>query len=405
MTKLLGVRVVSFVIVGLLVGAFLLTLGEGAQTRTLIAHFPRAVSVYEGTEVRILGVNVGRVTTVTPEGESVRVEIEYDDQYDVPADAQAVIVTPTLVADRFVQLTPVYSKGDEVMADGGDIPLPDTAVPVELDRIYASLRDLTHTLGPNGVNANGTLDNLLQAGRRGLEGQGARGNEMIRNLSEAATTFGDSSGDLFETVSRLAEFTSTLADNDQLVRAFIRDLAGVSSQLAGERVELQRVLGSVADAVGTVEGFVRNNREALVTDVEKLTRVLGTINSEKESIDTALNVAPVAINNLVLAFDTDSGSIGSRINTGENVLNLGDLLCTQLQQSDLPGAEKKLACKVFEILTEPLTKNAPPTFPPGPSDESSRTSQSSPETAPDGIDEAYLSDAPPTLATLLGGAA
>ena len=127
--------------------------------------FPRAVSVYKGTDVRILGVNVGEVTSVTPAGNAVRVEMEYDAEYDLPADAQAVIVTPTLVADRFIQLTPVY-KGGPTMADDAEIELPDTGVPVELDRIYGSLQELTRALGPNGVNKDGTLNHLLQAGRR-----------------------------------------------------------------------------------------------------------------------------------------------------------------------------------------------------------------------------------------------
>ena len=151
------------------------------------------------------GVNVGKVTAVIPEGNSVRVEMEYDAKYDVPADAKAAIVTPTLVADRFVQLTPAFEEGDEVMASGADIALPDTGVPVELDRIYASLEDLTVALGPNGVNEDGTLDHTLAAARNAFEGNGALGNEMIRNLSEAAVTFGEGSGDLFDTVSSLAE--------------------------------------------------------------------------------------------------------------------------------------------------------------------------------------------------------
>ena len=87
-------------------------MGGGGEKRTVTAHFPRAVSVYEGTDVRILGVNVGTVTAVIPEGNSVRVEIEYDADYDVPAEANAAIVTPTLVADRFIQLGPAYTGGD-----------------------------------------------------------------------------------------------------------------------------------------------------------------------------------------------------------------------------------------------------------------------------------------------------
>ncbi len=96
--------VVALVLVAL-VGAYLL-LRPGAETRTVTAHFSRAVSLYEDTEVRILGVPVGQVTAVVPEGDTIRVEMEYDAEYDVPADAQAVIVTPTLTADRFIQLTP-----------------------------------------------------------------------------------------------------------------------------------------------------------------------------------------------------------------------------------------------------------------------------------------------------------
>ncbi len=133
--------------------------------------------------MRILGVNVGQVTAVIPEGNSVRVEIEYDAEHKLPADATAAIVTPTLVADRFVQLGPAYTGGD-VLPDGADIALDSTGVPVELDRIYAALRDLTSALGPQGVNADGTLNRTLKAGADALGGNGALGNEMLRNLSE-----------------------------------------------------------------------------------------------------------------------------------------------------------------------------------------------------------------------------
>lgn len=191
-----GVAVAA--VVCLLAATGFVALRDGEEPRTVTAHFPRAVSIFVGTDVRVLGVTVGRVTAVTPDGASVAVEMEYDADVRLPADARAAIVTPTLVADRYVQLTPAYSGGD-VLADAADIALPDTGVPVELDRIYRSLRDLSQALGPNGVNRNGTLDNLLRAGDEALSGQGERGNRMIRELSAAATTFGEGSGDLFDT--------------------------------------------------------------------------------------------------------------------------------------------------------------------------------------------------------------
>ena len=364
MSRVTG-RTAGIAVALILLVATFLVLQQDEAKKSVTAHFPRAVSVYTGTDVRVLGVNVGRVTAVIPEGNSVRVEMEYDPELVLPADAEAVIVTPTLVADRFVQLTPVYTEGPK-MKDGADIPLPDTAVPVELDRIYASLRDLSETLGPNGVNADGTLNHLLEAGTKALEGNGALGNEMLTNLAGAAATFGKGSGPLFDTVTELAAFTGTLAENDALVRAFMKDLAGVSGSLRSERDEIQKALAAVARAVGTVKTFVQTNRKALVTDLEKLTRVMKTINSERESIDDALTVAPVAMNNLVLAYDTKSGSIGSRIGIQQNIWDADGFLCSIVQQSDMPPVSKDLACTIFEQLLEPVLGGSSPN--PGRSD-------------------------------------
>jgi phospholipid/cholesterol/gamma-HCH transport system substrate-binding protein len=384
------------VVAALLAASYLLVVRHGPDTKTVSAHFPRAVSIYRGSDVRILGVNVGRVTAVTPEGNSVRVDMEYDAKYQVPADAKAVIVTPTLVADRFVQLTPAWSDGDRPMADGAEIPLPDTGVPVELDRIYASLRDLSAALGPNGVNKDGTLDHVLAAGAHALKGKGRLGNRMLTDLADAAQTFGEGSGELFDTVTNLAQFTSTLAANDRLVRAFVKDLAGVSSQLVGERTEIQKSLAAVAQAVGTVKGFVHDNRRALVTDVERLTRVMKTINSEKDSIDTALRVAPVAIGNLTLAYNSKSGTIGSRIGLSGNLWDADGFLCGLVQQSTLPRASKNLACRLFKQLLEPVEGQLP-TIPPGPAKQPGRPPATS-------LQRQYAGSGGGSLTDLMGGA-
>lgn len=350
-------RIVILVVVLLVAAIAVNAFRSPTKMKTVTAHFPRAVSVFKGTDVRILGVNVGDVTAVIPEGDSVRVEMEYDASYDVPADAKAVIVTPTLVADRFVQLTPVYTGG-KTMADGADIPLPDTGVPVELDRIYDSLKQLTLALGPNGVNKDGSLDNLLSATRHALQGQGARGNEMIQELSRAAATFGEGAGPLFDAVKHLAEFTDTLAKNDSVVRAFMKDLTGVSGMLADESDELQRAVAAVARAVGSVKDFVGDHRDALVSDIEQLTTVMRTIVSEKDNLNKALTIAPLAMDDLHLGFDHVSDSQNSRVGIGGNIWSLDTVICGFVQQNQrMPQRLKDIACDVIRQLLEPVLKH------------------------------------------------
>jgi len=387
-----GLAVAAAVV--LLAATFFVFRSANADTRTVSAHFPRAVSIYKGSDVRILGVNVGKVTDVVPEGNSVRVEMEYSGEYDLPADAKAVIVTPTLVADRFVQLTPVYESGPK-MKDNGDIPLDATGVPIELDRIYASLQDLSQALGPNGVNKDGTLNHLFAVAEKNLRGKGALGNKMINDLSEAAETFGQGSSDLFATVRNLASFTQVLARNDELVRAFIQDLSGVSADLAGERVELQQALGEVAKAVGTVQAFVKDNRKALSDDLKDLSRVARTMASERDSINKALIAGPIGISNLNLAFDVATGSIGSRIGVQGNIADADGFLCAVVQQTTLPKASKNLACKLFEQILEPVGT--------GVAEKMSGGNGSTRELTAAQVNARYSSDQSTSLADLTGG--
>jgi ABC-type transporter Mla subunit MlaD len=191
----------------------------------------------------------------------------------------------------------------------------------------------------------------------------------------------------------------------------VKDLAGVSSSLVSERTEIQRALAAVAGSVGTVKTFVQDNRQELVTDVEKLTRLMKTINSERDSIDTALTVAPVAINNLTLAYNSESGTIGSRIGVQGQLWDADGFLCAIVQQSQMPKVTKDLACSIFKQLLEPVENNIP-AIPNGKQagkvDDAAGTGRS--ETSTGGsADRAnqtqlrYATDDSPTLSGLLGG--
>src|SRR5262249_17424753 len=148
--------IVPLVLLALVVAAGLTMFLGGDDTKKLTAHFPRTVSVYEGSAVKVLGVQVGAVDKVTPSGTDVVGQMHYDSSVNVPAGAKAVIVSPSIVGDRYIQLTPVYKSGPK-LADGATLQTEDTAVPLELDQIYSSIDQLDVAMGPNGANKNGAL--------------------------------------------------------------------------------------------------------------------------------------------------------------------------------------------------------------------------------------------------------
>ena len=342
-----------------LVTTLVIIQGSSSDTRHVTAYFHRTVSLYKGSEVRVMGVNIGTVTAVVPEGDRVRVAMEYDDEYKLPADAKAAIVTPTLTADRFVQLAPAYTDGPQ-MQDNAKIELPDTGTPVELDRIYKSLSDLTQALGPNGANKNGSLDTLLTAGTKALRGNGQLGNETLVNLSQAVQTFGDNSGSLFDSVENMSQLTDTLAANDRVVDGFMSDLTSVSSQLAADRGNLGKALAAVARAVGTVRTFVRDNKAMVQTDVRQLTRLTGVLAKHQQDLNTLARIGALGLDNLTLGFDNKSNSQGARLQscTGPEACpvgaNLGNMLC-DIVMNDESIPNREFTCELLKTIVQPFT--------------------------------------------------
>lgn len=315
-----GRYLVAAALVVVIAGCYLAFYG-GSSNRTVTAYFSQAISVYKGTDVDVMGVRIGRVTAVVPDGDQVRVEMEYEGKYKLPQGVKAAVITPTLVADRFVQLAPAYGGGTP-LASGGSIPLSRTAVPVELDKIYGSLADLTEALGPNGANKKGALSDLLHASAQALKGNGELGNETIAKLSQATTTLGDNSDAIFGTVGNLAKVTATLQANDQVVGQFMTRLSKVSTQLAGERGDLRQALVAIADALGVVRSFVHDNRKAVVDDVKGLTTTLGVLAKQKKTLATVLQLAPLGLGDLTDAFDEETGTVGIRLQLNPTITNL-----------------------------------------------------------------------------------
>jgi len=290
-------------------GAF----GGGPDTKSLAAEFDRTVGLYVASDVRVLGVRIGEVTGIEPQGDSVRVTMTYDAKYDVPADAQAVIVAPSIVSDRYVQLTPVY-QGGEALADGAELGTDRTDVPVELDQIYQSLNELNLALGPKGANKDGALSDLIDVGAQNLDGNGELLNSTLKDFSQLVSTVSEQRGDLFGTVANLQDFTTTIARSDGTVRTFNRDLAAVADQLAGEREDLATAVQQLSVALGEVATFVRDNKTDLTANVSDLASVTGVLVEQRAALEEFLDVAPTALSNLQLAYNPQSGTLDTRDN-------------------------------------------------------------------------------------------
>ncbi|MBT0565878.1 MCE family protein [Williamsia sp. CHRR-6] len=305
------IGVIGLVLALVVVGSLWWLFSTINQTK-ITAYFKSSVGIYPGTDVRIAGVKVGTVDSVTPQGDRVRVKLTIDGDNDLPADVGAVQVVPSLVADRYIQLTPTYSEGPKA---GSRITLGEdkAMVPVEVDQLYASVQKLSTALGPNGANKDGALSQLIKTGAANLGGNGEKLGQTIEQLSKAATTLSDSSGNIVDTIKNLDVFVKALADNDAQVRQFNTQLASFTGFLSGERQQLGQALNKLSIALGDVAGFVQDNRIALGDRVKELIPTTQTLADTTDSQKELLTVLPVTINNLINAYNAESGTLDLRV--------------------------------------------------------------------------------------------
>ncbi|MBH0778398.1 MCE family protein [Nocardia sp. NEAU-351] len=327
--------VIGLVVVLVAVG-FLWWLFDRVNTTKITAYFDRSVGIYEGSDVRVLGVAVGSVDSVEPMGEQVKIVMSVDRKYDIPADAQAAQITPSVVSDRFIQLTPVY-RGGPKMARDATIPRTRTVTPIEVDQLYQSIAELSDALGPNGANKDGAVNELVRTAAANLSGNGEALANSITQLSRAARYLSDARGDIFDTVKNLQNFVTMLAVNDQQVRQFNTQLADLSGFLAGERQNLGEALELLSVSLGDVARFVDDNRGLIADNAEALTTLTKTLADQSNDLAAALPVLPVALSNLINIHNGESGTLDMRANFPELQDPFG-VVCKLLDLSKLmPG--------------------------------------------------------------------
>jgi len=333
---------------------------------TAVAYFPAANALYSGDKVEIMGVKVGAVDKIEPAGDKMKVTFHYSNKYKVPADAQAVILNPTLVASRLVQLEPPY-KGGPVLADGAVIPEERTQVPTEWDELRNTITHVISKLGPTKEQPKGPFGDIIESYANGLAGKGKEINTTFNDLSRALTALNQGRGDFFAVVRSLALFVNALHADDQKFVALNKNLAQFTNSLTGSDRDLANAIQNVDGLLTTIRPFLDKNAEVLTHDVQNLADTTNTLVQPEplNGLETALHVAPTALANANLIYHPAQGAI-----VGQPAATLGtvgfanpmEFLCSAIQAGSRLGYQEsgELCAQYLAPILDAIKFNYPP---------------------------------------------
>ena len=298
------------IVLALVVGYVGWRLYEKLTNNTVVAYFPDANALYPGDKVQIMGLRVGAIDSIQPVGDKMKVIFHYQNKYKVPANASAVILNPTLVASRAIQLEPPY-KGGPVLADNAVIPEQRTQVPVEWDQLRNSITNIISKLGPTPEQPKGPFGEVIESYANGLAGKGQQINTTLNSLSQALTALNEGRGDFFAVVKSLALFVNALHQDDRQFVALNQNLADFTTRLAHNDTDLTNAIQQLDGLLSTVRPFLDKNREVLVQDVDNLATVTNTLLQPDplNGLETALHVLPTAAANINQIYHPSHGSV------------------------------------------------------------------------------------------------
>ncbi|AWK71032.1 mammalian cell entry protein [Rhodococcus oxybenzonivorans] len=347
---------IAGVVVALIVGGLVVFLPRLFEN-TITAYFPTTTGLYSGDDVRVLGVKVGSVGEIEPGPDFAKVTMSVDKSVDIPADAKAIIVAPSLVSGRFVQLTPVYAGGP-TMQDGADIPVERTAVPVEWDEIKSELNKLSEALGPQGADPQGSLGTFIDTAADNLDGNGESLRNTLRELSETMRTLSDGRTDLFSTIRNLQTFVAALSSSNEQIVQFEGRLASVSNLLATNSDELGTALIDLDLALGDVNRFVVENRAALTEQVGRLADATQVLADKRPQLEQTLHVAPTALANFSNIYKPAQGSLVGAV-AFANFGNPVNFMCGAIQSLQANDSQRSadLCTQYLSPVLNSLTMN------------------------------------------------
>jgi phospholipid/cholesterol/gamma-HCH transport system substrate-binding protein len=312
---------------------------EKLINNTVVAYFPAANALYAGDKVQIMGLRVGAIDKIEPAGDKMKVTFHYLNKYKVPANASAVILNPTLVASRAIQLEPPY-KGGPVMADNTVIPVQRTQVPVEWDELRNSITNIISKLGPTPEQPKGPFGEVLESFADGLAGKGKQFNTTLDSLSRALTALNEGRGDFFAVVRSLALFVNALHQDDQQFVALNENLADVTGRLAHSDTDFANSLQQFDSLLPTLRRFLNKDRDFLVHDVNNLAEVTNSLLQPESlnGIETFLHVGPTAVANVNQIYHPSHGAvIGLPTITFANPMQF---LCSSIQAGSRLGYQE-----------------------------------------------------------------
>ncbi len=248
---------------------------------TYYADFSEAGGLKADDEVRIAGVRVGKVDSVSLDGDHVRVAFKIDSSSGFGDQTRAAIKVKTLLGAMYLSLEPA---GTGQMNQGTEIPVSRTSSPYDVVDAFSGLAQTSEQIDTKQLATSLTTladltRNTPKDFRHALDG--------VSRLSANVASRDQQINTLLKNLKRVS---GVLDQRDQDIVGLMKDSDVLFKALVARRQAVHNLLVSTSTLSKELTALVKQSRADLKPALTHLDNVVAVLNKNEDNLDNSLRL-------------------------------------------------------------------------------------------------------------------
>ena len=255
---------------------------SGATYR-VSAEFRDILNLTIGAKVKLEGVVIGDVTSITTKNYVALVKMEVEKQFPITADATFQVRFTTPLGEDFISVTSVNKPGATLMRSGTVVRLAHTSDAASIEDTFAAVSTL---LNGGGLDQLHTIATELQTM---LHGRTGAARDLLTQLHTVVTNLEAHKGDIDRALTSIQSVGSQLNSGNALINQALNEFPQTIQLLANDTARIESLLTKVAKLGDTVKSLVSQSADHMVATLDNLAPTLDALRAADADLIPTFN--------------------------------------------------------------------------------------------------------------------
>lgn len=260
--------------------------GTGYYAVTM--ELPQTGGLYSTGNVTYRGTEVGRVQSVRLTDTGVEAVLSLKSGIDIPADLKAEVHSQSAIGEQYVALLPRSGDGP-MLRDGDVIPLADTSVPPDINRLLTAANE--------GLQAipHDNLQTVVDESYVAVGGLGPELSRIVRGTADLAIDARENLDPLITLIDQGGPVLDSQTETSAAISDWAAHMATVTGQLAQHDGDVGGVLTQGGPGARAVRGLLDRVRPTLPILTDNLTSAGQVAVTYQDNIEQLLVLFPQVV--------------------------------------------------------------------------------------------------------------